>query len=281
MSGAMLQIDDLHVTYRTFGKPDFAAVRGVSLQVAPGEVVGLVGESGCGKSTIARTVCGLEKPSGGELRFRGTPVKPLGVRRRAESQSRIQMVFQDPYNSLNPRRTVGSQISDGIALGRRLGGGNATVNDWLDRVGLLPEHAESYPHSFSGGQRQRIAIARSLAANPELLIADEPISALDASLQAQIADMMRRLVQDSGAGMLFISHDLAVVRLIADRILVMRKGLIVEEGPTEQVWTEPQNPYTQLLLASIPLPDGRGTLPGAPELEAKVAEMTAAIPTEG
>lgn len=267
MSGAMLQIDDLHVTYRTFGKPDFAAVRGVSLQVAPGEVVGLVGESGCGKSTIARTVCGLEKPSGGELRFRGTPVKPLGVRRRAESQSRIQMVFQDPYNSLNPRRTVGSQISDGIALGRRLGGGNATVNDWLDRVGLLPEHAESYPHSFSGGQRQRIAIARSLAANPELLIADEPISALDASTQTSVAALMRDLVQEAGAGMLFISHDLAVVQRIADRTFVMYSGRVLESGPTAQLWADPQHPYTQALLAAIPEPDGLGRIPAAPSTE--------------
>jgi ABC-type glutathione transport system ATPase component len=268
MTDSLLEIEDLQVRYRSFGKPDFTAVHGVSLRIAAGEVIGLVGESGCGKSTIARSVCGLEKPSAGGIRFEGAPVQPLGMRRRAQAQSRIQMVFQDPYNSLNPRRTVGSQIADGVALGTRLGtAAGVSVADWLEKVGLPADVAHSFPHSFSGGQRQRIAIARALAASPALLVADEPISALDASLQAQIADMMRRLVQDSGAGMLFISHDLAVVRLIADRILVMRQGRIVEQGPTEEVWTNPQDPYTQLLLASIPLPDGRGTLPGAPDLE--------------
>lgn len=259
----LLAVEDLVVTYKSFGKEPFTAVQGVSLSVAPGEVVGLVGESGCGKSTIARTVCGLESASEGSIEFQGKPVKNLGMRRRAADQLRMQMVFQDPFNSLNPRRTVGSQISDSVGLAKRLGGSSPmSATDWLEKVELSREDATAFPHRFSGGQRQRIAIARALAAEPTLLIADEPISALDASLQAQIADLMSRLVRDSGAGMLFISHDLAVVRLIADRIMVMKAGKIVEEGPTEQVWNDPQHEYTQTLLASIPLPDGLGRLPG-------------------
>ena len=262
---SLLQVDDLVVTYKSFGKEPFTAVQGVSLSVAPGEVVGLVGESGCGKSTIARTVCGLESPSEGSITFHGQPVRPLGMRTRAADQLRMQMVFQDPFNSLNPRRTIGSQIADSVSLAKQLGGtATETAMDWLDKVELSAADAESFPHRFSGGQRQRIASARALAAEPTLLIADEPISALDASLQAQIADLMSRLVRESGAGMLFISHDLAVVRLIADRILVMKAGKIVEQGPTEQVWNDPQHEYTQTLLASIPLPDGLGTLPGLP-----------------
>lgn len=260
---ALLEIEDLVVTYKSFGKAPFTAVNGVSLSVAAGEVVGLVGESGCGKSTIARTVCGLEKAASGSVRFEGNEVRHLGMRRRQSEQLRLQMVFQDPFNSLNPRRTIGSQIADGVDLARRLGGkSEATAADWLERVELKRSDASSFAHAYSGGQRQRIAIARALAAEPTLLVADEPISALDASLQAQIADMMSRLVRSSGAGMLFISHDLAVVRLIADRILVMKSGEIVEQGPTEQVWNDPQHPYTQQLLASIPLPDGLGNLPG-------------------
>ncbi|GAA2525383.1 hypothetical protein GCM10009860_01390 [Microbacterium mitrae] len=260
---SLLQVDDLVVTYKSFGKEPFTAVKGVSLTVSPGEVVGLVGESGCGKSTIARTVCGLESPSEGSIDFQGQSVKHLGMRKRADDQLRMQMVFQDPFNSLNPRRTVGSQIADSVALAKRLGGTSPmSATDWLEKVELSADDATAFPHRFSGGQRQRIAIARALAAEPTLLIADEPISALDASLQAQIADLMSRLVRDSGAGMLFISHDLAVVRLIADRIMVMKAGKIVEEGPTEQVWNHPQHEYTQTLLASIPLPDGLGRLPG-------------------
>ncbi|MFT4229820.1 MAG: ABC transporter ATP-binding protein [Microbacterium sp.] len=263
----LLRVEDLEVRYRTFGKPDFTAVRGVSLSVDAGEIVGLVGESGCGKSTIARSVCGLERPTAGSILFRDQPVTPLGIARRASDQLRVQMVFQDPYNSLNPRRTVGAQVSDSVALGRRWAADASAIDagDWLERVELSRADASRFPHAFSGGQRQRIAIARALAAEPQLLIADEPISALDASLQAQIAGLMSRLVRESGAGMLFISHDLAVVRLIADRVLVMNQGVIVEQGPTEQVWNDPQDPYTQRLLLSIPLPDGLGRLPGATE----------------
>ncbi|GAA2352984.1 ATP-binding cassette domain-containing protein [Nonomuraea africana] len=251
-----LTISDLVVEHRSSGRPVVRAVAGASLTVSPGEVVGLVGESGCGKSTLARAVCGLHPAAEGEITFGGRPVTPLGLRRR--ELTAIQMVFQDPYASLNPRRRVGDQIADGL----RTAGDTATAPaDLLERVGLPREFAGRHPHEFSGGQRQRIAIARALAARPSLLIGDEPISALDASAQSQVARLMRDLAVDSGAGLLFISHDLSVVRLIADRIAVMYLGKIVEVGRTEEVWAAPKHPYTRALLAAIPQPDGLGVLP--------------------
>ncbi|MEV2269786.1 ABC transporter ATP-binding protein [Nonomuraea africana] len=251
-----LTISDLVVEHRSPGRPVVRAVAGASLTVSPGEVVGLVGESGCGKSTLARAVCGLHPAAEGEITFGGRPVTPLGLRRR--ELTAIQMVFQDPYASLNPRRRVGDQIADGL----RTAGDTATAPaDLLERVGLPREFAGRHPHEFSGGQRQRIAIARALAARPSLLIGDEPISALDASAQSQVAKLMRDLAVDSGAGLLFISHDLSVVRLIADRIAVMYLGKIVEVGRTEEVWAAPKHPYTRALLAAIPQPDGLGVLP--------------------
>ncbi|WP_327351618.1 ABC transporter ATP-binding protein [Streptomyces sp. NBC_01304] len=251
----LLSIDDLVIEHRSPGRPAVRAVAGASLTVAPGEVVGLVGESGCGKSTLARAVCGLHATAGGSLTFDGRPVTPLGLRRR--ELTGIQMVFQDPYASLNPRRRVGDQIADGL----RVSGDPGTPADLLERVGLPRSFAARHPHELSGGQRQRVAIARALAARPRLLIGDEPISALDASAQSQVATLMRDLAVDAGAGLLFISHDLSVVRLIADRIAVMYLGKIVEVGETATVWDSPQHPYTQALLRAIPHPDGLGTLP--------------------
>ncbi|MFB7334502.1 ABC transporter ATP-binding protein [Streptomyces adustus] len=261
--GALLSIDDLVVQYRRPGAPPTRAVAGVSLEVRAGEVVGLVGESGCGKSTLARAVCGLTPSEEGSISFDGTPVRPLGVRRRDPALTSIQMVFQDPYGSLNPRRRVGAQIADGIrtAAGRGEDADGATPEDLLTRVGLPADAATRYAQEFSGGQRQRIAIARALAARPRLLVADEPISALDASAQLHVARLMRSLAVESGAGLLFISHDLSVVRLIADRIAVMYLGQIVETGITAEVWDNPRHPYTQALLAAIPQPDGAGLLP--------------------
>ncbi|MEU8307134.1 ABC transporter ATP-binding protein [Actinomadura sp. NPDC048955] len=251
---SLLAVENLVVDHRSPDRPPVRAVAGVDLSVAPGEVVGLVGESGCGKSTLARAICGIVRPSGGSIGFEGRPVTPLGLRRRDPALTRIQMVFQDPFASLNPRRRVGGQIADG----RR---GGPTPGELLERVGLSADMAARYPHEFSGGQRQRIAIARALAARPSLLIGDEPISALDASAQAQVAGLMRSLTLESGAGLLFISHDLSVVRMIADRIAVMYLGKIVEIGRTAEVWADPKHPYTRALLAAIPAPDGAGTLP--------------------
>ncbi|MEV4839979.1 ABC transporter ATP-binding protein [Nonomuraea sp. NPDC049486] len=254
---SLLKIDDLVVEHRTPGRPVVRAVAGASLEVRAGEVVGLVGESGCGKSTLARAVVGLNRAASGSISFEGTPVTPLGLRRR--TMTGVQMVFQDPYASLNPRRRVGDQIADGL---RVAGDATSSPADLLERVGLPREFASRHPHEFSGGQRQRIAIARALAARPRLLIGDEPISALDASAQSQVATLMRDLAVSSGAGLLFISHDLSVVRLIADRIAVMYLGRIVEVGDTAEVWAEPRHPYTQALLGAIPKPDGMGVLPG-------------------
>lgn len=257
-------LDAQGVVVRYPGSPPVVAVDGVSLTVAPGETVALVGESGSGKSSLARAVVGIEKLAGGEVRFRDAPVKPLGIRRRNVALTGIQMVFQDPSTSLNPRRRVGDQIADGIATARARGAEGSTVAEWLDRVGLPTEVATRFPHQFSGGQKQRLAIARALAARPSLLVADEPISALDASTQTSVAGLMRDLVAESGAGMLFISHDLAVVRRIADRTFVMFAGRVLEAGATDRVWSAPQHPYTQALLAAIPEPDGAGRIPVAP-----------------
>jgi peptide/nickel transport system ATP-binding protein len=258
-----LQVRDLHITYR--GHPPVRAVDGVDLSVAPGQVVGLVGESGCGKSTLARAVCGILAPQSGTVTFDGQQVRPLGLRRRPAGLLSIQMVFQDPYSSLHPRRRIGAQIAEGSRAARRRGIDGPSPAEWLARVGLDPEVVRRYPHEFSGGQRQRIAIARALAAAPELLVGDEPISALDASTQAMVAGLMRELTVAAGAGLLFISHDLSVVRLIADHLVVMYRGRVVESGPTDTVWSSPGHPYTQALLAAIPLPDGTGTLPDAPD----------------
>lgn len=263
-------LDAQNVVVRYPGSPPVVAVDGVSLQVAPGETVALVGESGSGKSSLARAVVGIEKLAGGEVRFRDAPVTPLGIRRRALALTGIQMVFQDPSTSLNPRRRVGDQIADGIATARARGAEGSTVAEWLDRVGLPTDVAARFPHQFSGGQKQRLAIARALAARPSLLVADEPISALDASTQTSVAGLMRDLVAESGAGMLFISHDLAVVRRIADRTFVMFAGRVLESGPTDRVWSAPQHPYTQALLAAIPEPDGAGRIPAAPTANERV-----------
>lgn len=264
-------LDARDVTVRYQGNPPVVAVDAVSLQVAPGETVALVGESGSGKSSLARAVVGIEKLAGGTVLFRDAPVTPLGVRRRALALTGIQMVFQDPSTSLNPRRRVGDQIADGIATARARGAAGSTVAEWLERVGLPASVATRFPHQFSGGQKQRIAIARALAARPSLLVADEPISALDASTQTSVAGLMRDLVAEAGAGMLFISHDLAVVRRIADRTFVMFAGRVLESGSTERVWAAPQHPYTRALLAAIPEPDGAGRIPAAPSSEERLA----------
>ncbi|MGI6878985.1 ABC transporter ATP-binding protein [Microbacterium sp. gxy059] len=253
------------------GHPPVQAVTDVSLEIRAGETVALVGESGSGKSSVARAVAGIEKAAEGEVLFDGEPVRPLGVRRRPLALTGIQMVFQDPATSLNPRRRIGDQIADGARTARARGAEGSRPEEWLERVGLDPAWTGRFPHQFSGGQKQRIAIARALAARPRLLVADEPISALDASTQTSVAGLMRDLIAEVGAGMLFISHDLAVVRRIADRTLVMYGGRVMEQGPTDRVWEAPRHPYTQALLAAIPEPDGRGRIPAAPSAADRAA----------
>jgi oligopeptide/dipeptide ABC transporter ATP-binding protein len=257
----VLALSGAAVEYRRSGQR-VRALDGVDLTVARGEIVGLVGESGCGKSTLARAAVGLVPLAAGTVTFEGQPVTSLGLRRRPARLRGLQMVFQDPYESLNPRRQVGDLIADGVVLGGgSRGDGRTRAADLLDRVGLPASAADGYPHEFSGGQRQRIAIARTLAAGPSCLIADEPISALDASAQAQVANLLTVLVREEGIGLLLVSHDLSVVRQVADRVAVMYLGRIVEVGATAPVWSSPRHPYTEALVAAIPRADGGGVLP--------------------
>ncbi len=261
MTAPVLQLSEVAVDYGRRGRR-VRAVDGVDLSVGRGEIVGLVGESGCGKSTLARAAVGLEPLAAGTVTFEGRPVTVLGRRRRPGYLRGLQLVFQDPYESLNPRRKVGELIADGVTLG---GGsrkdGLRRAAELLEHVGMPAAAVDSYAHEFSGGQRQRIAIARTLATQPSCLIADEPISALDASAQAQVANLLSTLVDDDDLGLVLVSHDLSVVRQVADRVAVMYLGRIVEIGDTEAVWADPQHPYTRALVAAIPHADGAGLLP--------------------
>lgn len=261
MSDPVLQLSAVAVEYGRRGQR-VRAVDGVDLTVRRGEIVGLVGESGCGKSSLARAAVGLEPLAAGTVTFEGQLVPHLARRRRPEYLRGLQMVFQDPYESLNPRRKVGDLIADGVTLG---GGsrkeGLHRASELLEHVGMPSAAVHSYPHEFSGGQRQRIAIARTLATRPSCLIADEPISALDASAQAQVANLLAALVDADNLGLILVSHDLSVVRQVADRVAVMYLGRIVEVGDNQTVWANPQHPYTQALMAAIPQADGAGILP--------------------
>jgi oligopeptide/dipeptide ABC transporter ATP-binding protein len=256
----LLEVDALHVEYERKGKPPVPAVAGVDLTVERGQIVALVGESGCGKSTLARAVVGLLAPRRGEVRFEGKPVRAVSRGSRPPEQVRLQMIFQDPYSSLNPRRRVDAQILDG-QRGLRGAGRRLQAADLLERVGLSPLVAKRFPHEFSGGQRQRIAIARALAADPALIVADEPVTSLDASSQAQVTNLLGALCREMDMGLLFISHDLALVRHVADVVAVMYLGRIVEIGPTDALWEAPMHPYTRALIAAVPRADGRRRLP--------------------
>jgi oligopeptide/dipeptide ABC transporter ATP-binding protein len=230
------------------------AVDRVDLDLARGEILGLVGESGCGKSTLARLAAALETPDAGTITFAGSPIHPRPPR---DFRRKVQMVFQDPFSSLNPRLSIGRIIGEPLAIHRTMNraGRRARVAMLLETVGLSARHARRYPHEFSGGQRQRAAIARALALDPEMVICDEPVSALDVSIQAQVTNLLADLQQRLGLAILFISHDLAVVHHLCQRVAVMYLGRIVEVAPRQRLYTEAAHPYTWLLLDAVPVPD--------------------------
>jgi oligopeptide transport system ATP-binding protein len=233
------------------------AVDDVSFAVRQGETLGLVGESGCGKSTLGRTIVRLLQPTAGEIIFDGTPIQKLGTRKLRPLRREMQMVFQDPYASLNPRKRVGTIISDPMKI-HNLGSRSEQkrrVNEILETVGLSPEHYNRFPHEFSGGQRQRIGIARSLALRPKLIVADEPVSALDVSIQSQMLNLLDDLQTEFNLTYIFIAHDLGVVRHVSDRIVVMYLGKIVELSPADELYVRPIMPYTEALLSAVPIPD--------------------------
>ncbi|WP_327034004.1 dipeptide ABC transporter ATP-binding protein [Micromonospora ureilytica] len=265
MSENILEVNDLVKHYpvtqgvvfkKTVGQ--VKAVDGVSFGLRAGETLGVVGESGCGKSTLARVLMNLEKPTAGSVLYKGQDISKLsgGALRRLRRQ--IQLVMQDPYTSLNPRMTVGDLLGEPFEIHPEVapkGSRRAKVRELLDLVGLNPEHINRYPHQFSGGQRQRIGIARALALRPEIIVCDEPVSALDVSIQAQVMNLLEQLQGEFGLSYVFIAHDLSVVRHLSDRVAVMYLGKIVEIGTEDEIYERPTHPYTQALLSAVPVPD--------------------------
>ena len=264
-STALLQVRDLVKTFpvrkrgiitRTIG--EVQAVSGLTFDLKAGETLGLVGESGCGKSTTGRAILQLHKPTSGSVRFDGRELTTMGARQLRGIRRDAQIVFQDPYASLNPRWQVSDIVSEPIRIhGSASGVKNVTrrVNELMELVGLNPEHRNRYPHEFSGGQRQRIGVARALALSPRMIVLDEPVSALDVSVQAGVVNLLEELQERLGLAYLFIAHDLSVVRHISDRVAVMYLGKIVEMGDRDEVYAKPTHPYTQALLSAVPLPD--------------------------
>lgn len=263
MSDTLLRVEDLKIYYPVagsgFGKKEFVkAVDGVTFEVKKGEVFGIVGESGCGKSTLGRGVCKLENLTSGHVYLDGEDITEYNDRRMRSIRKKVQMVFQDPYASLNPRMSVFDIIAEPLLvhhLYQDKADLEKKVLDLLHRVGLDDYHANRYPHEFSGGQRQRIGIARALAVEPSLIIADEPVSALDVSIQEQVLNLLNELKHDLDLTYIFVAHDLSVVEYISDRVGVMYLGNFVEVGEKEKIYSNPMHPYTQALLSAVPVPD--------------------------
>ena len=260
----LLEVERLHVHFRLqegwgLGRRGvLRAVDGVSFSIAEGETLGLVGESGCGKSTLGRAVLRLVDVSAGKVRFAGTDITKLSARRLRSLRRHMQIIFQDPFGSLNPRRTVQDIVGEAMLVHKLVRSSEAMeerVRELLERVGLPAEALQRYPHEFSGGQRQRIAIARALALSPRLIVADEPLAALDVSIQTQIVNLLRALQREMGLAFLFIGHDLRMIEYLSDRVAVMYLGRFVESAPKRLLFDKPLHPYTRALLAAVPVPD--------------------------
>jgi len=255
---ALLQVKDLRKHFQVGRGATLKAVDGISLEIKKGETFGLVGESGCGKSTAGRTLIRLYEPSGGQIVYDGKDISGATGDEAKALNRKMQMIFQDPQASLNPRMVVGDIIAEGIdihGLAASRKERQDTVHELLETVGLNKEHANRYPHEFSGGQRQRIGVARALAVDPDFIVADEPVSALDVSIQAQVINLLKKLQKERDLTYLFISHDLSVVKYISDRVGVMYLGVMVEMAPSEELYANPVHPYTQALLSAVPVPD--------------------------
>ena len=255
---ALLQVKDLKKHFQIGRGATLKAVDGISLDIKKGETFGLVGESGCGKSTEGRTLVRLYEPSHGQVIYDGKDIRDVSGDEAKSLNRRMQMIFQDPQASLNPRMTVRDIVAEGLDIHGLVPSRqerNDKVQDLLETVGLNREHAGRYPHEFSGGQRQRIGIARALAVDPDFIVADEPVSALDVSIQAQVINLMKRLQRERDLTYLFISHDLSVVKYISDRVGVMYLGVMVEMAPSDELYANPLHPYTQALLSAVPVPD--------------------------
>ena len=261
MSEPLLKVENLHQHFRVSSNFTVKAVNGVSFEIYPGETYGLVGESGSGKTTIGRSIIRLYDPTKGEITFWHKKISgELDNRTRRMLRKNMQMIFQDPMSSLNPRKKVGDIIGEGLDIHKLYSSKkerNEIICAILEKVGLSPAHAERYPHQFSGGQRQRVGIARALVMNPKLIIADECISALDVSIQAQVVNLMKDIQTQTQCAYLFIAHDLSMVKYISDRIGVLHLGYLVETGSTQEIFSNPIHPYTKRLLAAIPQPNPR------------------------